>query len=259
MGQKGDGMMPVPLVTQPPVPRRERRARFLGKPFVWTDQRRRALQGLGSGEPRPVVAAGVGCSLRSLCYWMEHEDFKLALQVVLAEQQQAVTEQAQAAVAEKHQEVTADMQAVAQWATLSRLRRIEHLASRHALLYQVIAERAAAYTGQAPGAGTGLLYPEPKLVKLMRDPEPAAATPAGEPVVQSAGRYVEVRTWRVDVNTLRELREIERQTAIELGDWTEKHEHAVDTSELDTYIEHELARLAESAKSGSAGAPYRAA
>ncbi len=219
------------------VPYAERQERYLQAPFRWTPQQRLAVQGLASGETARTVAAEVGCSVRSLVLWQRHPEFADALRGALAEQQQAV----------------------GQWAVLVRSRRLECLAERHALLGQVIAERAAAYAGAAPGTGTGLMWPDARLVKVVEDETPPETTAEGEPVVKSARRYVTVQSWRVDVATLRELRDLERQAAVELGEWTEKHEHGLDAVELDTYIAHELARLAHPEKDRAAGAADRPA
>ena len=47
----------------------------------------------------------------------------------------------------------------------------------------------------------------------------------GEGALSSGSRVVEVAEYAVDVALLREIREHEKQAAIELGQWTEKQEH----------------------------------
>jgi hypothetical protein len=89
-----------------------------------------------------------------------------------------------------------------------RERRIAALQDRHERLLRVIAERAEAPEMQdVPGGTTGLLTHDVKSV--------------------GAGALAErVDLYELDAALLRELREHERQAAEELGQWTQKHEHA---------------------------------
>ncbi len=85
--------------------------------------------------------------------------------------------------------------------------RVRALEDRWRRLRQVIAERAASAEMQGvPGGTTGLL----------------THTVKG---IGSGDHFQAVDEYAVDTNLLRELREIEKQAAQELGQWTEKHEH----------------------------------
>jgi phage terminase small subunit len=72
-------------------------------------------------------------------------------------------------------------------------------------LQAVVAARAEAYDGAAPGASTGLLARTYKQVGMGQ-----------------AARLVE--EWTVDTGLLAELRQLEQHTAKELGQWTERNE-----------------------------------
>ena len=79
--------------------------------------------------------------------------------------------------------------------------RINGLAERHKLLLQVIEERAEDMRAETPGGGTGMLVRRIKETKI---------GPRHE--------------YAVDTGLLRELRELERHIAQELGEWAEKSE-----------------------------------
>jgi hypothetical protein len=86
--------------------------------------------------------------------------------------------------------------------------RIDGYNERRQKLLAVIGERAMA-GWNAPGASTGLLTREVKSI--------------------GAGKtFKEIEEFRVDIPLLRELRDIEKQAAIELGQWTEKRDVKMD-------------------------------
>jgi hypothetical protein len=79
--------------------------------------------------------------------------------------------------------------------------RLREKMARHDLLKQVIAERADHVEMQdAPGGKTGLLTLDYK------------------------GKYADRAVYKLDAALLKEMRDIEREIAIELGQWTEKRE-----------------------------------
>lgn len=80
--------------------------------------------------------------------------------------------------------------------------RIDKLVARHNLMEQVIAERGKA-GGNAPGTGTGLLVRSYKAVGIGPD-------------------MTLMEEWSVDTSLLSEMRQTEKQTAQEAGQWTEK-------------------------------------
>lgn len=105
-----------------------------------------------------------------------------------------------------------------------RARRLRALEDRWERLKRVIAERASALEmAGAPGGDTGLLCRTLKSI--------------------GAGDHAEkVEEYELDAALLKELREHEKQAAIELGQWSEKREHSI--PELETLLAAELARLA---------------
>lgn len=88
--------------------------------------------------------------------------------------------------------------------------RLEGMQRRYELLWKVIEERAREYEGMAPGAGTGLLVRNVRLVKMVSDP-------GGEP--GQAG-YREVEEWAVDTGLLKEMRSLEAGAASEVDETT---------------------------------------
>lgn len=87
-----------------------------------------------------------------------------------------------------------------------RQRRVTTLDRRHQLVEQVLEERAADPSmRKVPGGTTGVVVRTYKMIGMGK-----------------AAR--EVEEYAVDVATLRELRDIEKQAAQELGQWTEKRE-----------------------------------
>lgn len=84
--------------------------------------------------------------------------------------------------------------------------RVKEYAARHERMRLVIDQRAAA-GGDVPGAGTGLLV---KTYKAIGSGESAFAQPE----------------WSVDTGLLREMRELEKQAAQDLGQWADRKEHS---------------------------------
>jgi hypothetical protein len=88
--------------------------------------------------------------------------------------------------------------------------RMDGYNERRQKLLAIIGERAMA-GWNAPGASTGLLTREVKSI--------------------GAGKtFKEIEEFRVDIPLLRELRELEKQAAIELGQWTEKRDVKMDAN-----------------------------
>lgn len=83
--------------------------------------------------------------------------------------------------------------------------RIDALVRRQQLLERIISERAEELDGDAAGAGTGLLVRQVKLLG------------AGE-------RASLINEYVLDTGLLREMREHEKQTAQEMGEWIERGE-----------------------------------
>jgi hypothetical protein len=114
-----------------------------------------------------------------------------------------------------------------------KARRLAALEDRWERMRKLIEARAeAAEMMDAPGGDTGLLCHTQKSI---------GAGPSAEKVDE----------YEVDTGLLKELREHEKQAAVELGQWTEKREHS--NPDLDTLIAAELARLTGRGQGSAAG------
>jgi hypothetical protein len=154
-------------------------------PFAWTVARERAAALLADGELSDrEVANEVGVDRPTLWRWRQHPDFAARVRSIL---ERAAEELERHAIARK-------------------ARRMRTYDERWRELQRVIAERAAAPEMQSvPGGKTGLLA---RRVKVVGGGENAR----------------EVEEYEVDTALLKELRELERQAAVEAGQWTTKSE-----------------------------------
>ena len=128
------------------------------------------------------------------------------------------------------------MEAPRRHAIARRNRRLAELQKRHARLMAVIEARAAHADYQdLPGGDTGLLVRRQKLLGRGAD-------------------AVLVVEYEVDTGTLKELRELEKQAAIEVGDWSEKREVS-GSMRVQQAVEHlsdeELERIARGEGGGN--------
>lgn len=97
--------------------------------------------------------------------------------------------------------------ATLRYAIAKRRRRVAALDDRWHRMVRVIEARAEAMADEAPGTETGLLVRQVKVVGSGR----------GQQTIEE---------YALDAGLLRELRATEEQAARELGQWTDKHEHA---------------------------------
>ena len=134
----------------------------------------------------PAIAELAGCSTRQLHNWTQGEYFQARLQHHLEVQRKAI-------------EATG---------IAIRQNRIRAQNERWMAMQRVISERAAAVEyAQVPGWPTGLLVHNVRSI--------------------GGGKSAErVDLFEVDTGLLRELRELEKHTAIELGQWEEKSQHS---------------------------------
>lgn len=133
------------------------------------------------------IAAQVGISRRVLARWKRHPDFD--------------------ALVQHHLDVF--RRRVESRGIASRHRRVAQQDERWRKCQQIIAERAADETwAHIPGWRTGLLVHQRKQVGGGRDAQI-------------------VDDFAVDTGLLREMRELEKHAATELGQWSEKHDHTV--------------------------------
>jgi transposase-like protein len=102
--------------------------------------------------------------------------------------------------------------------------RLNALDERHRKMQEVIKQRAIVYADEASGGNTGLIVKQVKGIGKGAD-------------------FQIVEMYAVDTGLLKELREHEKQAAMELGEWTERHEHSFDFSNLTDEEVVELERL----------------
>ncbi len=154
-------------------------------PFEWTVARERAAALLADGElTGEEVADEVGVSRWTLWSWRQHPEF--------AARVRAITERA-AEELERH-------------AIALKARRMRTYDQRWRALLAIIAARAADPAMRSvPGGTTGLLV---RRVKSIGSGENAQV----------------IEEYEVDRGLLAELRELEKQAAIEAGQWTSKTE-----------------------------------
>ena len=122
-------------------------------------------------------------------------------------------------------------------AALTRAGRVREMVQRRRGLLDVIAARAVFPDHQwAPGGNTGYVVTSMK----------------------AAGKKL-IKTHEVDNGLLRSLLDVEKQIAIELGQWVEKRseEHAGPETWTDDYLDQQIAALKakEAAQLAAAGAP----
>jgi hypothetical protein len=154
-------------------------------PFAWTIAREKAAALLADGELTDrEIAAEVGVDRPTLWRWRQHPDFAARVRETV---EKAGEEMARHAIALKN-------------------RRLRAYDRRWRALHEIIAERAADPAMQGvPGGRTGLLVRRVKVIG------------AGE-----SAR--EVEEYEVDTALLKELRELEKQVAVEAGQWATKSE-----------------------------------
>lgn len=104
-----------------------------------------------------------------------------------------------------------------------RAKRLEALNDRHGRMNEVIKQRAENLKGVPGGGNTGLVVKQVKGIGKGQD-------------------FQVVEEYAVDTGLLREMREHEKQAAIEVGEWTDKTQHSFDLSNLSN---EELMALAE--------------
>lgn len=152
---------------------------------LWNSKHERAAELVALGVlTEPQIAAEVGCSERTLRTWKHDQRFLVRVEHHLAVQRAAV-----------------EAEGIA-----NRQNRVRSQNDRWQKMLTVFAERAADPTfARVPGWQTGLLVHTVKGV--------------------GRGEYFQlIDLYEVDTGTLRELRELEKHAATELGQWTEKQE-----------------------------------
>jgi len=153
--------------------------------FKWSEDRRNAARLLAEGNLSDTqVASETGVCRSTIAKWKQVPEFAQVIDAHVEEFRQEVRRRGLA----------------------SRERRINALNERWSQLLKLIEERGADPSmAEVPGGSTGL---------LLRN---ARSIGAGE-----KARVVE--SYKVDTGVLKELRELEKQAAQELGQWVERQE-----------------------------------
>lgn len=178
--------------------------------FKWNGRRERAAVLLAEDElTDEEIAASVDITRRQLTTWKQHPEF-----------------------AQRVQDLARRLGETARRYAVSRKsRRLAGYDARREKMLAVIEQRAADPVMQAVAGGdTGL---------LVRTVKSIGSGPAAH----------EVEEFEVDTGLLKELRELEKQAAIDAGQWMEKREHNI--ADIDALIAGELARVAALGKINS--------
>ena len=167
----------------------------MSRRFAWTEQTRNAASLLAQASmTRVQVAARLGVDERTVRRWLERDEFRARVDEIGAE-------------------IAAEVKRIGVATVIGRVRAMNDRWERMRL---VIDERGAE-PGMAnvPGGSSGLLVRKLKRVSVENDEDEGKKT-----------RTIEVCEYEVDTGLLRELREIEKQAAQELGQWQIKVEVA---------------------------------
>lgn len=191
-------------------------------PFKWTPRRRQAVPLVADDLLTDAqIAAACGVTRQALVKWRAHPDFQAAVEELQAK--------ARAGIERKH--------------IAEKDRRVQAAVERHRKMERVIAERASSPLMEGvPGGQTGLIVAKPMLVKVYesRPVSDLQLEDGGDGVdfkpdvlddrdyLDSVKRSVIEYEYAVDTALLKEMRETEKQVAIELGEWSEKRDHRLD-------------------------------
>lgn len=172
--------------------------------FPWNKSTERAAQLIAEGRLEfPEIARLVGITRNTLYRWRKHPEFAAHVDRVIAEMRA---------------EVGAE---VKRFAIMDVMNRVGAQNDRWNRMTRVIEERAADPSmAKVPGGKTGLL------VRTIKG-------------IGTGKSYKVVEEYAVEIGLLKELREIEKHAAQELGQWTEKQE--ISASVSSTY-EDDLAK-----------------
>lgn len=185
--------------------------------FKWTAAREVAAGLVADGDKtEPEIAKQVGVSERTLRYWKQHAAFSARVD-----------------------ELVAEARAAAKAKTIANKEfRVAQLADRQERMRRLIEARATEHDG-IPGGDTGLLVAEPKMVKVFdanrrgkrgkRDDD--YADQEDDDQLTPTGRVQVMFMYKADTALLAEMRNTEKQAAIELGEWTEKSDTTLNASE----------------------------
>jgi len=199
---------------------RQRSLQTTSRAFEWTDQKRQAVALVAeSNLPLIAIAGELGVARETLWTWRKHPDFAAAMTEIEAE---------------------LDRDA-ARFAIVRRRERLAGYDKRRDKALAVVQQRAEHYADRypdVPGGDTGLLTPTFKVV---------GSGPTAHTIVEHV----------FDAALSKELREIEKQAAIEVGQWTEKREtDTLAVVQQVTVTERQILRLPPRDRSGLTDADF---
>lgn len=192
--------------------------------FQWTSQRRRAVEFVADDRLTDEgIAREIGIARVTLVRWKRHPEFLAAVN--------AHVERLAAAI---------EAEGIA-----NRQNRIDAYNRRWECLERIRAERAASPEMESiPGGATGFIVKRLKKVNVVSKPDPENE---GAPVM------VREEYWEaaVDVALLKEWRELEKQAAQDMGQWTEKREVSGPDGGPIPIVEIEVARTTRARSAGA--------
>lgn len=166
--------------------------------------------------PDEQIAHRVGISRRQLIRWKQQPEFDARIAEVVEEYRAAIM---RAGIADK-------------------VERVKRLCRRADLMEQLLAERGEELAGKAAGGSTGMLCRRLKRVDVRRE-DPKDKGP----------RSLMIYEYQFDAALLREMREHEKQVAVEVGDWAEKD--GAPQEEPEDEFDRRIAELVEAVRANS--------
>lgn len=196
--------------------------------WKWTTQRLQAANLAAEDRLTDAkIAADLGVTRQCIAKWRSQAEFRLRVARIINE-----------ATARAHAE-----------GVMTVAGRVQRYKDRLDALDRIVTERAAdPALANVPGGKTGFVYLEPMLVKVYdtsgQFTEQMAALDTPPEQLTSAKRDILVHVAKVDLATMSEMRQIEKQAAQDQGQWSEKHENSQQTEILvRQYVGIDLGRL----------------
>jgi ParB-like chromosome segregation protein Spo0J len=149
------------------------------------------------------IGKEVGLNRRTITRWRNHPEFKARVEKLIEEIHEAIKRKG---IAHKQN-------------------RIDGYVDRHNRMRRVLDARAELYRDVPGGGETGLLVRRVNLIKVYESSESRPPENDADENLYPAKTWITVEEFAIDAALLREMRDLEKQIAVELGEWTEKREH----------------------------------
>lgn len=168
--------------------------------FEWTTRKDQAAERVAQDrETDTAIAEACGVTQRTLERWKLAPEFQARVEQHRTKQRAAIEAKG---IAEKQN-------------------RLDGYVARYQALQRVVAARSQAYKA-APGGDTGLIVGKIALVKVYASGDDEPEPEDGDETLFSAKRYRAVWEYSLDTGLLKEMRDLEKQIAQELGEWVNK-------------------------------------